>query len=220
MWHALKAELTYSRPWLLGALGIAAGVMILLTLIFLAVGDDGPERHTVTGLRAMFLVMAPIIVSYIVQGYRAEERRALLLLAGDLTPRQIAGATVLLPVLLLGIGVLGAGLVLCAEYLITGPLPAEALNLIGSVGGQMFTYGMLALLIQEAVAAYRQQRRRATAACWAGFALAVLFLGTLHVTLAQELLTWGHVFLGHLIVAVVAMAATVALYAGRTDFTR
>lgn len=219
MWHALKAELTYSRPWLLGALGIAAGVTILLTFVFLAIGD-GPERHTVAGLRAMFLLMAPIIVSYIVQGLRAEERRALLLLAGDLTPRQIAGTIVLLPIILLGIGVLGAGLVLGADYLITGPFPVEALNLVGSVGSQMFTYGMLALLIQEAVAAYRQQRRRATAACWAGFALAALFLAALYVTLAQELLTWGHVFLGHLIVAVAAMAATVVLYAGRTDFTR
>ncbi len=220
MWHALKAELTYSRPWLLGALGIAAGVMILLTFIFYFAGDDGPEGHTAAGLRAMFLVMAPLIVSYIVQGYRSEERRALLLLAGDLTPRQIAGTIVLLPVILFGIGLLGAGLVIGAEVLITGRLPVEALNLVGSVGGQMFTYGMLALLIQEAVAAYRQQRRRATAACWAGFALAALFLAALLVTQAQELLTWGHVFLGHLMVAVAAMAATVALYAGRTDFTR
>ncbi len=220
MWHALKAELSYSRPWLLGGLGIAAGVVILITFIFLAIPDGGPDRHVVAGLRAMFLVMPPIIVSYIVQGCRSEERRARLLLAGTLTPRQIAGSMVLLPVLLFGIGILGAALVLGAEYLITGPLPAEALNLAGSVGFQMFTYGMLALLIQETVAAHRQQRRRAVAACWVGFVLAALFLGALHVTLARELLVWGHVFLGHLVVAVAAMAATVVLYAGRTDFTR
>ena len=111
-------------------------------------------------------------------------------------------------------------MVLGAEYLINGPFPLEALNLVGSVGSQMFTYGALALLIQEAVAAHRQRRRRAVVVCWAGFAVAALFLATLYVILARELLTWNYVFLGHLAVAAAAMAATVVLYAGRTDFTR
>jgi hypothetical protein len=44
--------------------------------------------------------------------------------------------------------------------------------------------------------------------------LAVLFL-----TLALQSLTWGHIILGHLIVAVVVMGATVVMYSGRTDFT-
>ena len=34
MWHALKAELAYFRPWLLGGLGLAAGVVVLVSLIF------------------------------------------------------------------------------------------------------------------------------------------------------------------------------------------
>ncbi len=219
MWHALKAELAYSRPWLFGALGIAAGVMILITVVFLA-ADAGPDTHVASGLRGMFLLMAPIIVSYIVQGYRSEERRDRMLLAGPLTPTQIAGVMVLLPVVLFGIGILGATPAIGGESLITGRLAVESLNLVGSVGIQMFTYAMLALLIQEAVAAYRQQRRRATVACWAGIALAALLLAALYVVLARELLTWGQVVAGLLVVATAAGAAAVALYAGRNDFTR
>ncbi len=219
MWHALRAELAYSRPWLFGAMGIGIGVVILFTLIFLTSGDSGPGTHMLAGLRAMFLVMPPLIVSYIVQGYRLEERRTRLLLAGPLTPWQIAGSIVLLPIILFGVGTLGAALVLAAEYLIHGPFPAEALILVGSVGSQMFTYGILALMIQETVAAHRQRRRRAVVACWAGFVLAALFMAALYVVLSREILTWGQVVLGHLAVAVAAAAATVVLYAGRTDFT-
>ena len=54
----------------------------------------------------------------------------------------------------------------------------------------------------------------------AGFVVAALLLAALHLAQAQGFLTWIHVILGHLIVAVAAMVASVALYAGRTDFTR
>jgi len=222
MWLALRTELAYFRPWLLGGLGLGAGVTMIVTVVFLAAGKDGPPSHAAAGIRGMFLMMAPMIVGFIVQTYRSEERRARLLLAGPLTPRQLAGVTVLLPAVLFGIGVLAAALVMGAGYLVTGKLELESLHIVGYVGGLMLMGLMIGLLAQEATAAHRQRRLRAAAAGWAGFVVAVLFLAALSVAafLLQGPLTWISLHLGNLIVAVTAMAASVALYAGRTDFTR
>lgn len=222
MWHALRAELAYFRPWLLGGLGIAAGVVLMVSVIFYAVGDEGPPSHAAAGIRGMFVIMAPLIVGFIAQAYRSEEHRARLLLAGPLTPRQIAGAAALLPVVLLGVGVLAAGLLIGAESLLTGTFEIEALHIAGYVGGLIFMILMMGLLAQEATAAHRQRRSRAAAAGWASFALAVLLLGGLSAAAfaLQGPLTWPSLHLGNLIAASAAMAVGVALYAGRTDFTR
>ncbi len=222
MWHALRAELAYCRPWLLGGLGLAAGVVALVSLIFVAVGEHGPERHVAAFLRGMFMIMAPMIVGYVAHGIRFEERRACLLLLGPLTPRQLAGAMVLLPVVLFAIGVLAAGLVMGTEALVTGKLELESVHIVGYVGGLMLGVGLMVLLGQEAVAAHGQRRLRAAAAGWAGFVVAVLAWAALTTmaVLVQGPLTWASLHLGNLLVAVTAMAASAALYAGRTDFTR
>ncbi|MCP4591856.1 MAG: hypothetical protein GY842_14060 [bacterium] len=220
MLHALRAEFTYALPVLLGGLGIATGVIIILSVVFFAVGEDGPPSHTAAGMRGMFLILAPMIVGFIVQAYRSEERRARLLLAGPFTPRQLVGVDVLLPVILFGIGILAAGLVLGVEYLVTGIFEPEGLHTAGFVGGQMFTYVQIAHLPREATAARRQRRPRAAAAAWAGFVVALLLLGALYLVLAQGMLGWPHMILGHLTIAVTAMVASMALYEGRTDFTR
>jgi len=220
MWYALRAELIYSRPWLLGGLGVAALVTIILSVVFFAVGDDGPPRHIATGLRGMFPIMAPMIVGFIIQAYRSEERRARLLLAGHLTSWHAAGAMVLLPVVLFGVGVVAAGLVMGAGVLVVGELERESLNLVGFVGGQMLAYAQMGLLVQEAAAARSQRRLLQTIVGWTAFVLAVLFLAALYVVLALEFLTWIHLFLGHLVVAVTAMVVSAGLYAGRNDFTR
>jgi hypothetical protein len=222
MWHALRAELAYSRPYLLGGLGLAVGVVVIVSLVFFAVGDDGPPSHAAAGIRGMFLMMAPVVVGFIVQAYRSEERRARLLLAGPLTPRQLAGVTVLLPVVLLGIGILGAGLVIGAGVVVSGKFDPESVHIVGYVGGMIFMMQMMGLLGQEATAAYRQRRVRVAVAGWTGFALAVLLLTALTATVIvfQGPLTWPSLHLGNLIVAVIAMVTTVVLYAGRTDFTR
>ena len=88
------------------------------------------------------------------------------------------------------------------------------------VGGQLFAYVQMGLLAQEATAARSQRRLRAAAAGWAGFVLAVLLLAGMYFTLAKELMTWIHLVIGHLAVAVLAAVASVNLYSGRTDFTR
>jgi len=222
MWHALRTELAYFRPWLLGGLGLAAGVVIIVSVVFFAVGDDGPPRHAAAGIRAMFLIMAPMIVGFIIQGLRTEERRARLLLAGPLTPRHLAVVAVLLPAVLFGIGVLAAGLMIVVNALVTGTLELESLHIAGYVGGMMFMMILMGLLIQESTAAYRQRRRRAAAAGWTGFVVAVLFLAglTTAAMFLQGPMTWPSLHLGNLIVAVTAMVATVALYTRRTDFTR
>lgn len=220
MWHALKAELVYNIPWLLGGLGISVGVVVIVSVVFFLVGDDGPPSFAAAALRGMFLILAPMVVCFIAQSYRAEERRARLLLAGPVSPRQIAGAAVLLPVVLFAIGVLAAGLVIGVNALVTGRLEPESLNIAGFVGGQLFAYVQMAFLAQEAIAARSQRRLREAAGGWTAFVVAVLLLAVLYVALARQTLTWNHLILGHLIVAVIAMVASVALFTRRTDFTR
>ena len=222
MWHALRAELAYSRPYLLGGLGLAAGVVVIVSVVFYAVGDDGPPSHAATGIRGMFLIMAPVIVGFIAQAFRSEERRARLLLSGPLTPRQIAGSMVLLPVVLLAIGVVAAALVIGVESLVTGRLALESLHIVGYVGGMLFMGTMIGLLVQEAAAAHRQRRRRAAAAGWVSFAVAMLLLAALTAAAVflQGPMSWPGLHLGNLVVALATGVASVALYAGRTDFTR
>jgi hypothetical protein len=222
MWHALRAELAYNKPWLLGGLGLAVAVVIIVSVVFFAVGDEGPPAHAAAGIRGMFLFMAPTIVGFIIQTFRSEERRARLLLAGPLTPRQLAGLNVLLPVVLFAIGVLAAALMLGLDFLVTGKLALESLHIVAYVGGMIFMGLMIGLLVQEATAAHRQQRLRAAATGWASLVVGVLLLAavTVAVVFLQGPLSWPILHLGNLIVAVTAMVATVFLYSGRTDFTR
>jgi len=215
MWHALRAELAYSRPWLLGGLGIAAGVVVFISVVFQLVGDDGPPSFVAAGLRGFFLIIAGMVVGFIVQGYRSEERRARLLLAGPLTPLHLAGVTVLLPAILFGIGVLAAGLVIGAESLVTGKLELETLRMVSGVAGMFFAMGQMGPLAQESTAARRQRRPWAAIAGWAAFVMAILLLSVLQLILGSI-----HGTLGQLVVALMAMAASVWLYVGRTDFTR
>ena len=222
MWHALRAELLYYRSYLLGGFGLAIGVVIMMSLIFFAVCDEGPPAHAAAGIRGMFLIMAPMIVGFVALGLRPEEKRDRLLLAGPVTPGQIAGARVLMSVVLFGVGILAVGLSLGTDFLATGRLEIESLHIIGYVGGLMFAMLQMMPLAQEAVAARSQSRSRAATAGWVGFVVAVLFYAALTVAafVLQGPLTWPSLHLGNLIVAVTAMVASVALYAGRTDFTQ
>ena len=215
MWHALRTELAYFRPWLLGGLGIAAGVTILMSVVFQLVGDDGPPNVVAAGLLGFFPMVAGMVVGFIAQSYRSEERRARLLLSGPFTPRQLAGVMVLVPAILFGIGVLAAGLVIGAEALVTGNLELETLSWVSGVGGMLFAMGQMGSLAQESTAARRQRRLRAAVAGWAAFVLAILLL-----TVCQLNLGTMQGNLGELIVGVMVMVTSGALYAGRTDFTR
>lgn len=220
MWHALRAEIAYFRPWLLGGYGIASGVIVIISIVFFTVGDDGPPAHVADGLRGMFLIIATMVVGFIVQAYRSEERRSRLLLAGPLTPRQLAAVTLLLPVVLFAIGIIAAALIIGLGAVISGRFEAETLNLVCFVGGQFFTYSQLGLLAAEATAAHGQRRLRAREVGWTSFVVGALFLAVMYLGLARESLTWYHLILGHLGVAMVAMVASFVLYTGRTDFTR
>ena len=111
--RALKTELEYFIPWLLGGLGIALFVVVLLSvLIRMFEEGEGPPSFVI----AIFPIIAGMVVAFIAQGYRVEERRARLLLAGPLTPRQLAAVTVLLPVCFTGAGTLAVApmIALCA----------------------------------------------------------------------------------------------------------
>ena len=212
MWHALRAELAYFRPWLLGGLGIAAGVAVLLTvLIQLSTDDGGPPSF----LPAMFLIIAGMVVAFIAQSYLWEERRARLLLAGPLTPRQLAGVMGLWPACLVGLGSLAGGLWVGVTSLITGTLEPATLPTLGGLTGQFFVYAQMGPLAQEATAARRQRRGRAAFAGWAVFVGAIPLLAASWFSFTS---IHGH--LGQLIAAMTVMVASTALYAGRTDFTR
>jgi hypothetical protein len=194
--------------------------VILISVIFYAVGDEGPPSFAAAGIRAMFLMMAPMIVGFITQTFRYEERRTRLLLAGPITPRDIAWATALLSVILFAIGVLGAGLMIGVDSLVSGKFALESLQIVGYVGGLMFAMTQIGLLIQESIAARLQGRLRASMAGWAVFALTALLAMVLPMGAAWGLMGWPHLHLFNLIAALVAMVGSVALYKGRTDFTR
>jgi hypothetical protein len=212
MLRALKAELEYFLPWLLGGLGIALFVVVLLSLLvrFLEEGD-GPPSFVI----AMFPVIAGMVVAFVAQGYRVEERRARLLLSGPLTPRQLAGVTVLLPVCFAGIGALATVPMVALATLITGKFEASSLPVVAGFAGQFWAYAQLGPLAQESTAARRQRRSTATIVGWGAFSGAILVLAA-----AQFFM---HSIVGHVGVAAAAltsMAAAARIYEGRTDFTR
>jgi len=212
MLHALRAELAYSLPWLLGGLGIAVGVGGLLTgIIWFVPGADGTPGF----LPEMFMIIAGMVVSFVIQGRRREERRSRLLLAGPLTPRQLAGIMVLLPPCLVGLAVLAATFKFGVFALASGNADLTTLGLTAAFGGEFWGYAQLGPLAQEAVAARRQQRGAAAIIGWAVFVGAVLVLAASMFFRGQ---TPG--YLGLLMVIVSAMAVAVWLYEGRTDFTR
>ena len=214
MWRALRAELAYFRPWLLGGLGIAAFVAILLSaLVRFAADTDGVPSF----LPGMFAVIAGMVVSYIAQSYRVEERRARLLLAGPVTPRQLAGVLVLLPPCLVGLAALAAVPLIGLAAVVSGAFEPSTLPTLGLFAGQFLSYAQMGPLAQEASAAHRQRRPKAAAIGWAVFILAIPFLGA---AFWYPVPSAYHRYLGIAVVLVAIMTSTVALYTRRTDFTR
>ncbi len=212
MWHALKAELAYFRPWLLGGLGIAAGVVLLLAVLMRISDDaDGPPTFVV----AIFPIIAGMVVSFIAGSYRIEERRARLLLSGPVTPGQLAWVTVLLPVCFVGLSALAVLPMTGLAALVAGNLEPANLGIAGGFAVQFWAYAQLGPLAQESCAARRQLRGRLGILGWSVFVGVILAL-----TGTQFFL---HALAGHLVqVAAVltAMGVAAALYRGRTNFTR
>jgi hypothetical protein len=212
MWRALKAELVYFLPWLLGGLGIAAFVVVVLSVLvrFLEEGD-GPPMFVVT----MFPFIAGMVVAFVAQGYRSEERRARMLLAGPLTPWQLAGVTVLLPVCFIALGALAAAPMIWLATLITGKFQPSDLRIAAGFAGQFWAYAQLGPLAQESTAARRQRRSAAAITGWGVFVIAILVLAASQFVM--------HLMIGRLGVVAAIIAAIVAatiLYVGRNDFTR
>lgn len=212
MWQALRAELAYFLPWLLGGLGIAAGVgALLIGIIWFVPGADGTPAF----LPEMFLIIAGMVVSFIAQSYRWEERRSRLLLSGPLTPRQLAGIVVLLPACLVGLASLAALLKFGVFALVTGNFDLANLGFIGAFTGEFLAYAQMGPLAQEATAARRQGRGPAAVVGWAVFVGGILVL-------AASMLFRNSIqgYLALLMVVVSAMSVAAWLYEGRTDFTR
>lgn len=212
MLRALKTELEYFVPWLLGGFGIAAFVVVLLSVLirFLEKGE-GPPMFVVT----MFPIIAGMVVSFVAQGYRIEERRARLLLAGPLTPRQLAGITVFLPPFFVALGVLAAIPMTGLATLITGKFEPSDLRIVAGFAGQFWAYAQLGPLAQESTAARRQQRSAAAITGW------TVFVGAILVLAASQF--FMHAISGHFGFAMAAFAAlgvAYVLYQRRTDFTR
>jgi hypothetical protein len=212
MLHALKTEFVYFRLWLLGGLGIATFVAVLLSLLvrFLEEGD-GPPSFVI----AMFPIIAGMVVAFVAQGYRIEERRARMLMAGPFTPRQLAGVTVFLPVCFVGLSVLTVAPMIGLATLITGKFEPSAIPIVAGFAGQFWAYAQLGPLAQESSAARRQRRSGATIAGWAVFVGAILVLAASQFFMHS---IWG--FFGVAVAALAALAVAATLYEGRTDFTR
>ncbi len=113
MWNALRTELVYSRPWLLGGLGIATFVSALLIVLTVFVNDSDGVPSFVVG---MFPIIAGMVVAFIAQSFRSEERRSRLLMAGPMTPRQLAVILVVLPACLVGLGALFGSLWVAGNF--------------------------------------------------------------------------------------------------------
>jgi len=212
MWHALIAELRYFRVWLLGGLGIGAGVSLLMYMLKWFVDD----AEGIPGfLTSIFLLIAGMVVSFIVQSYRSEERRIRLLLAGPLTPAQLAAITVLLPVCFMTIGALASVLMIGLTALFAGRLDATDLRMTAVFGVEFWAYAQMGPLVQETTAARRQGRGLAATVGWALFGVSILLLAVgmffRHLILAN---------LGQLMAIAIAMGVAAKLYTGRTDFTR
>jgi len=212
MWRALKAELVYCWLWLLGGLGIAAFVVVLLSVLvrFLEEGE-GPPSFVI----AMFPIIAAMVVSFIAQSFRSEERRARLLLAGPLTPRQLAGVTVLLPACFAGLGIVAVVPMIGLATLITGKFEPSALPIVAGFAGQFWAYAQLGPVAQESSAAHRQGRSTAAIAGWAVFAGAILVLAVSGFFMQSV-----NGYLGIATAIVAAMGVAAVLYQRRTDFTR
>jgi hypothetical protein len=211
MWRALRTEVAYFRPWLLGGIGIAAGVVVILSTLIRISGDqDGPPLV----IFVMFPVIAGMVVSFIAQSLRAEERRSRLLLAGALTPRQLATVMVLLPISFVGLTVLVSPVLIGLGAVIAGKLEWSALGSVGGFAVQFLAYAQLGPLAKESSAARRQQRYSAATVGW------VIFGGIILVLAASQFF-FGSVVgqLAQAAAVVVVMAAAWLLYQGRTDFT-
>ena len=213
MWHALKAELAYFLPWLLGGFGIAAGIGVLLHVLlhFFGEGETVPSF-----LPAMFPILAGMVVSFVAQAYRFEERRVRLLLKGPLSPRQLGWVTALLPVFLVGAGTVVAAIVMTLSNLAGAEGDARTSRVLGVLAGQFLVYALLGTVIQEAVAAHLQGRGRSAIVAWVGIVATAAFITTFYWLESHPLLYVA----GYALVASTAMVGTVRLYAGRNDFTR
>ena len=163
----------------------------------------------------MFPVIAGMVVSFVAQGYRVEEHRARLLLAGPLTPGQLAGVTVLLPAVFVGVGALAVIPMIGLGTLITGKFEPSALPVVAGFAGQFWAYAQLGPLAQESTAARRQKRSMAAVAGWAVFVGAILVLAASQFFMRSM---YGH--FGFVMAAVASMGVAAVLYRRRTDFTR
>ncbi len=212
MFHALKAELLYFRVWLIGALGIAVGITVMMQVLKWILNDQYAAPGFLTN---MFVLIAVMVVAFIAQGTRSEEKRTRLLMAGSLTPGQIAGVTVLLPVCLMGVGMLLTALKIGLATLLTGHLDFEEVRITASFAGEFWASAQFGPLASEATAARRQRRSVAGGIGWAVFVGGILVL-------AGSMMFRGSIpgLLCLLTVLGASMVVAVWLFKGRTDFTR
>lgn len=222
MWNAIRAELAYSRPWLAGGLGIAIGVTAIVAGAFYFGGGDGEAPYAAAGVRGMFTVMAPLIAAYIAQGLRIEERRSQLFLRGSLTPLQIAAISLAIPIIFATMGIAAGAIVMTIDAALTGRFDLRSIHFVAYIGGTMFSMAFTALLLQEAVAAHRQRRRKTALAAWSSLAVAA----ALWVTLNEGAFifrwpdNWPTLHLANVAVALAAAIAFTTFHSRRTDFTR
>jgi hypothetical protein len=214
MLRALKTELVYFGPWMLGGLAIASFVSILLIVLTVVVEDSDGVPGFVIG---MFPVIAGMVVAFIAQSYRSEERRARLLLSGPMVPAQLAVIMAVLPACLVGAGALyGVALVAGASLIVgSGVFEHATAPSLGLFAVQFWAYAQMGPLAQESTAAYRQQRGGAALGGWVVFVGSILFLIAAQFTLETLL---GRIGLFAVIGTAVVVSAF--LFAGRNDFTR
>ena len=83
MWHALSVELLYFRRFMVGAALIALAAAGMVNLLVWSGAGEGPPAFIASGLPSLGMIIGAMVVGFIAQGTRSEERRMRLLLAGQ-----------------------------------------------------------------------------------------------------------------------------------------
>ncbi len=220
MWRLLSEQLRVYRSLLL--ISWALGVLIFgLVLILLALVGDAKDRAEIGTIAAQVpiaLLIASMVAGFIVTGTERSESRARLLVMLPLSLRQIAGARILLPTVMLLLGLLVAHASFAVALAVTSA-PASWMRhaKVDFIGLQFLLWVLVGLAVREIIELQKRRGRGAALGATALLLAAIALVGWLELS-QIELLAAGAVAMATLDVALGAFVYV--LFCRRTDFTK
>ncbi len=214
MWPLLRAELTYTRVFLVAAWAIAAGVALFVNLMVFLGGKAEP--FVIGVLPGLFIVVASMVAAFIAQGSRAEEHRLRLYLQTPHPPLEVALAMVAVPVVFTAAGAAVGLVTVLVTDLVLGPLARVTPQIPATVALHLLAVNLLGLLAAEASTAWTQRRRGRATTAWLVFIVCLPFVGIVHVRESFSLMPTA----ATASVVLLAGAMTVAMFVRRTVYLR